>query len=107
MINSILTAILTYFLSFFPLPRWVKKVTDSLRRRFLWSEASIGGKGFCLVNWNRVCICKEFGGLGIINLRDFNTTTTLLINWWWKLFDELGHKCTLLISHNYCLVTGW
>jgi len=38
---------------------------------------------------------KEFGGLGIINLQDFNSA--LLINW--KLFYELGRKWASLISH--------
>jgi len=48
---------------------------------------------------------KEFRGLGIINLWDLNSA--LLIKWWWKSFDEPGHKWVSLISHNYWSVAGW
>jgi len=34
MINTVLSAIFMYFLSFFPLSRWVEKEIDSLRRKF-------------------------------------------------------------------------
>ena len=36
--------------SHFPLPRWVEREIDSLRRKFLWKGANIEGKGFSLVN---------------------------------------------------------
>ena len=31
-----------------------------------------------------VCKCEEFGGLGVINLRDFNKAA--LLKWLWRLF---------------------
>jgi len=105
MINVVLSAILMYFLFFFPLPIWVKRDIDSLRVKFLWNGAHRGGKGFCLVNWKRVCKRKEFGSLGVINLRDFNTT--LLLKWWWKLLEDLSHKWASLVSHNHRPITGW
>jgi len=33
-----------------------------------------------LVIWERVCKRKEFGGMGVINLCDFNKA--LLLKWW-------------------------
>jgi len=54
MINAALSAIPTYFMSYFLLPRWVKRKIDCLRRNFLWKETPNDGKGFSLVNWNRV-----------------------------------------------------
>ena len=105
MINAVLTALPTYSLSFFTLPCWVKMEIDYLRRKFLWSGTQKDGKAFCLVNWKRVCKRKEFGGLGIINLRDFNKA--LLLKWWWKLFDDSKRIWTMLVSQSYRPSSGW
>ena len=56
-------------------------------------------------NWKGVYKRKEFEGLGIINIWDFNTA--LLLNWWWKLFDKSRHKWAPLIFHSYRPSTGW
>ena len=68
LINTVLIAVPTYFLSLFLLLSQIEKEIDALRRKFLWNVNFNDGKGFCLVNWKRVCKCKEFGSLGIINL---------------------------------------
>ena len=104
-INDILSVIPMYFASFFSLFRWVERELDSLRRIFLWEGTQREGKAFCLVNWKRVCKCKEFDGLGVITLRDFNNA--LLLKWWWKLFDEPIRKWATLMSHSYRPLTGW
>jgi len=59
------------------------KKIDAITRKFLWNRVYKEETDFFLVNWKRVCMCKKFGGLGIINLRDFNTA--LLLKWWWRL----------------------
>ena len=104
MTNAILSTILTYFLSFFSLPRWVGRKIDSLRS-CLWGGTQKERKAFCLVNWKWVCKHKELSGLRVINLRDFNNV--LLLKWWWKLFDEPTRKWVMLLSHNYHPQTGW
>jgi len=43
--------------------------------------------------------------LGIINLRDFNTT--LLLKWWWKLYLNPRRRWASLVAHSYRPVTGW
>jgi len=88
----------------FSLPKWAKREIDSLRSRFLWGDTK-RWKAFCLVNWKRVCKCKEFGGLKITNQRDFNKA--LLIKWWWKLFDKPGRRWATLVAHNCRLLAGW
>ena len=35
-INVVFSSIPTYFLSFFPLSRWVERKIDSIRRKVLW-----------------------------------------------------------------------
>jgi hypothetical protein len=58
---------------------------DKIRRRFLWAgdKALSGGK--CKINWTKMTLPKEFGGLGILNLYSF--ATALRLRW-------LGHKWT-------------
>jgi len=58
----------------------VKKETYSLIRRFLWSGTHSVRRDINPMNWKKVCKLKEPGGLGIINLWDFNTV--LLLKWW-------------------------
>ena len=99
MINAVLTALPTSFLSFFALPRWVERKIDTLRRKFLQGGTQKDGMVFCLVNWKQVCKQKEFGGLGFINLRDFNKA--LLLKWWWKLFDDPMRIWAMLVSQSY------
>jgi len=78
MISAVLSSIPMYFLSFFPLSRWLKREIDSLRRKFLWGRTQQERKAYCLVSW-KVYKRKEFGDLGVINLRDINTT--LFLKW--------------------------
>jgi hypothetical protein len=41
-------------------------------RGFMWKGRKNVHGGHCLVAWDRVCMPKEFGGLGIPNLRKMN-----------------------------------
>jgi hypothetical protein len=70
LINSALTPIVTYHTTVFPLPKWLIKKIDKLRRNFLWKgEDNEGNKGgICLVNWRVVCRPKDRGGLDIHDL---------------------------------------
>lgn len=49
LVNSVLTSILTYWMSMFNLPSWVIKEIDMIRRDFLWKGPKLGVKGFRLV----------------------------------------------------------
>ena len=59
---------------------------DSLRRGFLWKGQKGVSGGLCLVSWKQVCKQKSQGGLGVLNLKDFNLA--LLGKWWWRLLDD-------------------
>jgi hypothetical protein len=62
---------------------------------FLWKGQKDAHGGHCLVVWDRVCMPKELGGLGIINLQKMNLalrTRWLLLSHVeasrpWKKFD--------------------
>ena len=105
MIDTVLSVMPTYFLSFSAILRWTKREIDALRRKFLWGRAQKDGKAFCLVNWKWVCKHKKFGGLGIINLWDFYIA--VLLKWWWKLFDDPTRKWVTIVSNIYQTKYGW
>jgi hypothetical protein len=89
LVKSVLTSIVTYHTTIFPLPMWLIEKIDKLRRNFLWKgEESEGNKGaICLVNWSMVCRLKELGGLGILDLNRFSIA--LRRRWfWYRWIDE-------------------
>jgi hypothetical protein len=63
----------------------VAKWIERLQRDFLWGSVGDDFK-FHLVNWSKVCMNKEVGGLGIRNLIQFNRA--LLSKWLWRLANE-------------------
>ncbi|XP_020253777.1 uncharacterized protein LOC109830826 [Asparagus officinalis] len=86
LLNSVLTSIPLYFMSFYKLPGWLIKEVDKIRRNFLWSGKSVSKPFKCLVNWKRVCMNKLEGGLGVKDLKTFNIS--LLSKWLWKCLDR-------------------
>lgn len=87
LINSVLTATITYFLTSFSPNGWFTKKFDKLRRNFLWNtdEEAHGGK--CLVNWKRICAPLSVGGLGIKEINAFGRV--LRLRWPWYEWDNL------------------
>lgn len=62
------------------------KRIDKIRRGFLWKGAEQANGGHCLVRWTRVCLPKELGGLGILNLELFGRA--LRLRWLWFAWTE-------------------
>jgi hypothetical protein len=85
LIKSTLSNIPTYYLSLFQVPVRVAKRLEKIQRDFLW-----GGVGdefkFHLVNWSKICMTTEAGGLGVRNLVHFNQA--LLGKWLWRFANE-------------------
>jgi hypothetical protein len=54
---------------------------EKILRGFLWKGRKDAHGGHCLVVWDRICMPKELGGLGIINLRRMNLA--LRTRWLW------------------------
>lgn len=63
-----------YFLSFFKLPKKVKKEFIKVQKNFLW------------ISWRTVCREKEEGGIGIKDLELFNKF--LLTKWLWRFIND-------------------
>lgn len=87
LINSSLTSLTLFMLSFYGLPKGIKKKYDRPRASFLWSGEKEKLK-YHLVAWNVVCRPKELGGLGILDLEIMNIA--LLAKRLWKLFNVEG-----------------
>jgi hypothetical protein len=87
LINSSLTSLALYMLSFYRVPPGVRKKMDMHRAGFLWSGDK-NKKKYHMISWPVVCLPKDQGGLGILDLDIMNIS--LLSKWLWKLFNEKG-----------------
>jgi hypothetical protein len=54
LINSVLSAVVLYHITVFPLSKWSIKKIDKIRRNFLWHGSEEARCGHYLVNWKRV-----------------------------------------------------
>jgi hypothetical protein len=79
LLNSVLSSIPLYTLSIYKISQTVLDQIDKIRRRFLWQGADGSKKKYFLVNWYRACLAKEFGGLGILDLKQMNIA--LMLKW--------------------------
>ena len=61
LINSVLTNLVLYMLSFFLVPKGVRKRLDYYRSRFFWQVDS-EKKKYRLARWDVVCRPKDQGG---------------------------------------------
>jgi hypothetical protein len=87
LINSVLTSIPMFLLSFFAIPIGVRKRLDFYRSRFFW-QSDEHKKKYKLTRWNIICRPKDQGGLRIEVLDIKNIC--LLCKWLFKLLSEEG-----------------
>lgn len=87
LVNSCLSSVPLYMLSFLEAPKGVIKRMNYFKARLLWQEHH--DKRRChLVNWANVCMPKDCGGLGVLDLATMNQS--LLCKWPWKLETSHG-----------------
>ena len=87
LINSVLSSLSMFMMSFFEVPREVLKKLDYYRSRFFWQNDQ-HKKKYRLARWEIVCMPKDQGGLGILD-RD-TQNKCLLAKWLFKLANEDG-----------------
>jgi hypothetical protein len=87
LINSVLSSLPMYMMSFFAIPKGVLKKLDYFRSRFFWQSDEQKRK-YRLAKWDILCQPKNQGGLGIHNLDIKNTA--LLSKWLFKLLTTEG-----------------
>ena len=96
-----LTSILIYFFSFFRVSKQVVDKLVRLQRNFLWDGAA-DQKKIDRVRWDKVCLPKEEGGLGVKDITSFNIS--LLGKWKWDLVQNQGETWTKILESKY---GGW
>jgi hypothetical protein len=81
------------------LPVTVIKAIDTARKNCLWRGNNPSSTRKSLASWDRVCMPKEKGGLGVINLRVQNTA--LLLKHMIKFYNGADLPWVKLISQSY------
>jgi hypothetical protein len=77
LLKACIASIPMYLLSVIKFPKWAIKAINSQMAHFLWADLE-DKKKIHLANWDLVCMKQEYGGLGVQNLRDFNSVCLLL-----------------------------
>ena len=88
LLKSTLSSLLTYYLSLFTIPKAVAIRLERIQRNFLWGS-SVECFKYPLMAWEKVCLLRELGGLGIRKLVLFNQA--LLGKWLWRYGHETSH----------------
>jgi hypothetical protein len=87
LINSVLSSLPIFMMSFFEVPIGVLKKLDATCSRFYWQNGKFKKK-YRLAKWNIICQPKEVGSLGVANLATKNIC--LLSKWLFKLLNQDG-----------------
>jgi len=83
LIKTCLASIPVYLLSFIKFPKWAIKTLNTHLANCLWNDSD-GHHKYHLVNWDTMSMPKDFGGLGVPNLRDLNIC---LLGSWIKRYN--------------------
>jgi hypothetical protein len=87
LINSVLSSLPMYMMSFFSIPKGVLKKLDYFCSRFFWQGDEDKNK-YRLTKWSILCEPKDQGGLDILDLNTKNIA--LLSKWLYKLLTSDG-----------------
>jgi len=98
LLKSVFTAIPLFYLSIFKAPVVVCNKISSIQRKFLWDWGR-QNKSIFWVSWDNVCKPLEEGGLGVKEIRNFNST--LLAKWKWRLMSGEGGKWKEILNSKY------
>ncbi|XP_023758688.2 uncharacterized protein LOC111907126 [Lactuca sativa] len=98
LINSVLTSIHVYWASIFKIPIATINEIEKMCRSFLWANGEIV-KGKAEVKWQDICKPKEYGGLGIKNLRRWNDA--LLAKHVWNVINNKNSLWVQWVRINY------
>jgi len=88
LIKACLASIHMYLLSFIKFPKWAIKALNTHLANCFWNDSD-GNHKYHLANWESISMPKEFGGLGIPNLRELNIC---LLGSWLKRYSCTDSK---------------
>jgi hypothetical protein len=87
LINSVLSSLALFMLSFYEVPKEVLHKLDFYRSRF-FCQGDDHKKKYRLAKWGVICRLKDQGGLGVLNLEIQNRC--LLSKWLFGLINTEG-----------------
>jgi hypothetical protein len=67
LINSVLTSMVLFMLSFFEVPKGVLEKIEYYMSQFFWQNDN-HKKKYMLAKWSILCQTKDHGGMGIMNI---------------------------------------
>jgi hypothetical protein len=62
LVNSIMSSVVIYHMSVFPLSKWAIKRIDRIHNIFLWKGSEDARGGHCIVNWQQDFFMEGIGG---------------------------------------------
>ncbi|CAH1428278.1 unnamed protein product [Lactuca virosa] len=98
LINSVLTTIHVYWASIFKIPIATIREIEKICRSYPWANGEIV-KGKAKVKWIDICRPKDYGGLGVKNLRKWNDA--LLAKHVWNVINNKNSLWVQWVKKNY------
>jgi hypothetical protein len=95
LLNSILSSLPMFMMSFFEIPKGVFENLDHFTSRFFW-KGTTNKRKYKLATWDILCRRKEQAGLGILDLQLQNKC--LLAKWLVNLLNTEGMWQSLLTN---------
>jgi hypothetical protein len=100
LIQSCIVSIPVHLLAVIKFPKWALNMINSQMSNFLWDDTEDGRK-YYLANWDLICLKKEFSGLGVQNLRDYNLC--LLASWIRRYHLDTNKILRQIVDYKYDL----
>jgi hypothetical protein len=98
LVKTCLASIPMYLMSFIKFPKWAIKLIESQMGHCLWNNGGDCHR-YHLANWKLVPMRKQYGGLGVPNLRDMNIC--LLASWIRRYTNDSDKIWKLMIDFKY------
>eukprot|EP00253_Pinus_taeda_P030654 PITA_30654 len=87
LIKAVLQSMPLYLFSILAAPKWVLKAIKKLQRNFLWGSSGHNRK-WALIKWEKACLPKKVGGIGLRDPEHSNAIMGAKIWWKWLAFPE-------------------